>query len=125
MYCPKCKANMKELNSTNFSAMRCERCDGIWLSYDLENIKEKLTEISLIDTGNPSQGSVYNNIQNIYCPNSSCNELMTNLAFDHEKAVIDFEACPSCKGVFFDAGELHQYTDDEFIEHVKVLLADL
>ena len=124
MYCPKCRSKMKEEKSQKYSAMVCTRCQGIWISYDPDNMAEKIEDISHLDTGNPSYGSVYNSIKSIWCPEDQCNGVMEDLSHDHELARVEYEVCGCCKGLYFDAGELKQFADKDLIDQIERDLED-
>jgi Zn-finger nucleic acid-binding protein len=95
---------------------QCRGCGGLWFDA-LE--AEELVEIkgaAEIDTGDAKKGSKLNKKWEISCP--ACNVPMLPV-HDLQQPHIQLEACPACKGTFFDAGEFKDFCEETFLDRVK------
>lgn len=118
MQCPKCQADMESVTYENIEVDRCTGCKGIWFDMLEQDDLKTLEGSEWIDSGDPAVGKKMNDIGDIDCP--ACSEKMIKMV-DRRQTHIWYEACPSCYGVFFDAGE---FTDYKF-ETVMDLFRDL
>ena len=122
MKCPKCSAEFETVKYENISIDRCSGCQGLW--FDMLE-KEDLKHIEgseLIDIGNAEVGKLNNVITKIDCP--VCDVAMINMV-DKDQMHIHYEYCPSCYGVFFDAGEFRDFKEYTVIERFKQMLDTL
>ncbi len=118
MECPKCNSDMEKITYEKIQVDRCSNCKGIWFDM-LENEHLKAIEDSQsIDIGEPKVGKEYNKIDKIDCP--VCHTLMIRMV-DREQPHIRYEACTSCYGVFFDAGEFRDYKEETILDFFKDL----
>jgi Zn-finger nucleic acid-binding protein len=78
-------------------------CHGWWFD-DGELSKMRTKEAAAaLDIGDVKTGKQQNKVENYRCPRSA-GEM--NRLVDPEQTHIWFEQCDSCRGSFFDAGEL-------------------
>ena len=68
-----------------------------------------------VDTGSAVKDKRFDPIREVDCPR--CNTRMHTVTDSHQSH-IDYEACPSCEGTFFDAGEYRDLADFTLIERV-------
>ena len=116
MNCPKCSADMEKVVYSNIEVDRCTDCKGLWFDL-LEHVELKaMSGSEAIDIGDPEVGRKFNRIEDIKCP--VCTTQMIKMV-DREQHHIWYESCPSCYGVFFDAGEFTDYKEDSFIDFVR------
>jgi len=80
--------------------------------------KNYLEHSESIDIGDPKVGKEYNKIEKIDCP--VCHAEMIRMV-DREQPHIRYEACTSCYGVFFDAGEFRDYKEETILDFFKDL----
>lgn len=103
MQCPKCNTAMSSLEGLAFSANRCNGCGGVWLSDADIDVKKHRAAVNAIDTSTPADQANLNEVRAINCPN--CDIALMKMV-DSTQLNVDYEACPDCRGAFFDAGEL-------------------
>ena len=116
MQCPKCTNIMKEISNDNFSAMKCEGCSGLWFKDASHEIAKTIQGIPEIDKSDTNAAAVYNDVREIECP--ECDETMYKM-IDKDQFHIEFEACGTCDGVYFDSGEFQDYADNSLLEKAK------
>ena len=123
MECPKCNSEMEKITFEAIEVDRCTDCKGLWFDM-LEHEHLKAIENSeSIDIGDPKMGKEYDKIDKIDkidCP--ECKTQMIRMV-DNEQPHIRYEACTSCYGVFFDAGEFRDYKHETITDFFKDLLA--
>jgi Zn-finger nucleic acid-binding protein len=118
MNCPKCQADMEAVEVEGITVNRCVDCKGMWFDR-LEH--EKLKKVkggSKIDIGDKKAGREQDKIKDVQCPR--CNVKMVNMV-DPQQTHISFEACSTCGGVYFDAGEFRDfahYTVADIVRHL-------
>lgn len=95
--CPKCSSAMVKPEQLPISIRRCNECQGRWL--DLEEIKSQISDPSILWDALSTQGTV----TGLGCP--ACRDRPLSQAW-YGDSEIDW--CPTCKGIFFDPGELDQ-----------------
>jgi Zn-finger nucleic acid-binding protein len=116
MKCPKCDYEMKPNQYKGVDYDQCKNCGGLWFDA-LE--AEELVEIkgaAELDTGDPKEGARMNKKWEVKCP--ACNVPMLPV-HDVEQPHIQLEACPACKGTFFDAGEFKDFCEETFMDRIK------
>jgi Zn-finger nucleic acid-binding protein len=117
MNCPKCQAAMEKVLYQGVEVDRCTNCKGIW--FDFPKHKELKTQpgaAKAIDVGDPKVGQEMNQLGNIDCPRHQTR--MTRLA-DVKQPHIWYESCPLCYGVFFDAGEFTDYSEQTIADFFR------
>ena len=106
MECPKCNSDMEKITYEKIQVDRCTNCKGIWFDMLEHEDLKKLKGSEVIDSGDPEKGEEYDKIDRINCP--VCHTQMIRMV-DNEQPHIWYEACGSCYGVFFDAGEFTDF----------------
>ena len=117
MQCPKCSTAMSSLEGLEFSADRCNGCGGVWLSDSDIDAKDHAAAIDSIDTSIPEGQASFNELREINCPN--CDVALMKM-LDKTQLNVEYEACPDCRGAFFDAGELKDLSEFTLIERLKL-----
>jgi MFS transporter, PAT family, beta-lactamase induction signal transducer AmpG len=103
MRCPKCRSDMEQIVIDGTEVDRCSSCHGLWFDDgELEKLRTREAAAAL-DIGDVKTGKKYNAIEDYRCPR--CAGTMNRLV-DPKQTHIWFEQCDSCRGSFFDAGEL-------------------
>ena len=103
MRCPKCRSDMQQIITDDIEVDRCSTCHGLWFDDgELSKLRNKEAAAAL-DIGDVVTGKKQNEIEHYRCPR--CAGPMNRLV-DPEQTHIWFEQCDSCRGSFFDAGEL-------------------
>lgn len=107
---------MHTIEEVNFSAQKCEGCSGIWFHDSGHEVAKKLGNAKSIDDSDSHASSAYNLIRDINCP--ECNAAMIKMV-DRSQLNIEFESCPDCYGVFFDAGEFADFSELTLFERIS------
>lgn len=116
--CPKCTSKMQEVSYGGIYIDRCTKCRGLWFAM-LEHEHLKAIEGSeAIDIGSEELGKRFSEIDDIRCP--ECSSPMLKMV-DVQQSHIWYESCPSCYGVFFDAGEFRDYKEKTVIDFFRDL----
>jgi PAT family beta-lactamase induction signal transducer AmpG len=103
MRCPKCRSDLQQIMIDGTEVDRCSTCHGLWFDDgELSKLRNKDAAAAL-DIGDVTTGKEQNKIENYRCPR--CAGPMHRLV-DPEQPHIWFEQCGSCRGSFFDAGEM-------------------
>jgi len=113
MRCPKCRADMEQLEFDGTEVDRCTICKGIWFDAgEIEVMRDNRAAVA-IDIGDASTGKQKNAMDHYQCPR--CSGSMVRVV-DPQQRHIWYETCGSCNGSFLDAGEL--------LDLSKVTIAD-
>ena len=116
MKCPKCDDEMKLNQYKGVEYDQCKNCGGLWFdALEAEELVENKSAVD-IDTGDIKEGAEMNKKRAINCP--TCNVRMTRV-HDVEHPHIQLEACTTCHGTFFDAGEFKDFCEETFMDRVK------
>ncbi|MGI9201152.1 MAG: MFS transporter, partial [Woeseiaceae bacterium] len=103
MRCPKCRSDMVQVAIDGVEIDRCSTCHGLWFDEgELSQMRSKEAAV-VLDVGDVATGKQQNEIENYRCPR--CAGPMNRLV-DPQQTHIWFEQCGTCRGSFFDAGEL-------------------
>ena len=103
MRCPKCRSDMDQIMIDHTEVDRCSACHGLWFDDgELSKLRNK-EAAAVLDIGDIATGKKQNEIEHYRCPR--CAGQMNRLV-DPGQPHIWFEQCGSCRGSFFDAGEL-------------------
>jgi PAT family beta-lactamase induction signal transducer AmpG len=120
MRCPKCRSDMEQIEIDGTEIDRCSSCHGLWFDAgELSKIRSKETA-AILDIGDVSVGKKQNEIERYRCPR--CAGPMNRLV-DPDQPHIWFERCGSCRGSFFDAGELTDLVTVSVSDFFKRFLA--
>jgi uncharacterized protein len=124
MQCPKCNSAMERIEfGTDIEVMRCTGCQGLYCERPmLARMRDEWLAETVLDTGSVAVGARNNEIQDIPCP--GCRTIMVRIE-DDEQSHIVLDACPSCEGVFLDAGELTDMKTVTLMDKVRKLLSRL
>ncbi|MBI5203235.1 MAG: zf-TFIIB domain-containing protein [Elusimicrobia bacterium] len=118
--CPKCASPMQPVVHQDTEVDRCTNCQGLW--FDLlehEDLKRD-DDSENLDLGDAAKGKTMDKVQDIQCP--VCRTAMLKM-IDRDRKDIHFEACATCYGVFFDAGEFRDWKKHHAFDWLKSLLA--
>ena len=118
MECPKCNSDMEKITYEKIEVDRCTNCKGIWFDMLEHEHLKAIEDSESIDIGDPKVGKEYNSIDKIDCP--VCHTEMIRMV-DREQPHIRYEACKSCYGVFFDAGEFRDYKEETILDFFRDL----
>lgn len=114
--CPKCNGRMESVTYSDIKVERCTGCHGMFFD-SLETTKlAPVSGSDEIDKGAVSRGTQMNQQTKINCP--KCHTRMVHQR-DTDQRHIELESCPSCFGVFLDAGEFKDMKDHTLVESVK------
>lgn len=100
--CPKCGHGMDEISyGSDLLIDRCTNCQGIWFDQGEADLLKKKWMGEALDTGNPSEGKKWDEVNDIACPR--CGRQM-EVVSDPKQPHISYEVCHE-HGMFMDAGE--------------------
>ena len=103
MRCPKCRSDMEQIMIDDTEIDRCSNCHGLWFDDgELSKLRNK-EAAAILDIGDLKVGKEQNKIEHYRCPR--CAGEMNRIV-DPGQPHIWLEQCESCRGTFFDAGEL-------------------
>lgn len=116
MDCPKCNIPMNEREMRTLQGLvtydQCTNCKGFWFDTgEAEKLKDQWRP-DFIDGGDPETGKEFNKIRDVNCPR--CGKQMEKVA-DPKQRHIQLETC-SEHGVFMDAGEFRDYTNETLMD---------
>lgn len=121
MECPKCQSEIESIRHRGIRLGRCTRCRGLWLDIaDLEKLRE-MKDSESIDIGDPEQGRKWNQLVHINCP--LCKTRLTPM-IDRLQPRLWYEVCPTCYGVFFDAGEFRNGKESTVLDRFRDLFVE-
>jgi PAT family beta-lactamase induction signal transducer AmpG len=103
MRCPKCRSDMQQIVIDGMEVDRCSACHGLWFDDGELSMLRNKEAAAALDIGDVVTGKKQNQIEHYRCPR--CAGPMNRLV-DPAQTHIWFERCGSCRGSFFDAGEL-------------------
>ena len=117
MKCPKCSGEMEEKQyERRISIQRCASCGGMFCRPEiLERMKGEWRADTILDTGDPQLGKKFDKVEDIDCP--ECGTRMDKTS-DPKQPHIWLETCPSCEGIFLDAGEFTDLKHDTLWDKV-------
>ena len=103
MRCPKCRADMEQVEYEGTEVDRCTICRGIWFDVGEIDILKTKQAAAAIDTGDKKTGRESNAVDCYDCPR--CGGAMIRVV-DPVQSHIWYETCSGCNGSYLDAGEL-------------------
>ncbi len=103
MRCPKCRADMEQIEYEGTEVDRCTICNGIWFDAGEIDVMRDKQAAATIDIGDLTIGKQSNTMDRYQCPR--CSGAMVRVV-DQRQRHIWYETCSSCKGSYLDAGEL-------------------
>jgi len=109
----------KRTYGRKITVQQCSACMGLFTKPDVlaEMKTEWMSEI--LDMGDRSVGRKLNEVADIDCP--ECGTRMDKVA-DARQTHIWYESCPSCEGIFLDAGEFTDLKHDTFLDRLRDLI---
>jgi Zn-finger nucleic acid-binding protein len=113
MQCPKCDAPMETLKFHEIEIDRCTACKGLWFDMLEEKHLREMEGAQHLDAGAQPRTSELNQKRHVLCP--VCKTRMISMV-DKLRPRIEFESCPTCHGVFFDAGEFRDFKAETVME---------
>ena len=111
--CPKCAEHMSKVHYGDVMVDRCDACRGLWFDLLEHEVLAAINGSESIDDGDSDVGRHWNQLERIACP--VCRSPMIAMV-DPRQPHIWYEACTSCHGVFFDAGEFRDYKERTFLD---------
>ena len=103
MRCPKCRADMEQVEYEGTEVDRCTICHGIWFDVGEIDILKNKQAAAAIDTGDKKTGRESNAVDRYDCPR--CGGAMVRVV-DPVQSRVWYETCGECNGSYLDAGEL-------------------
>ena len=120
MRCPKCRADMEQINYEGTEIDRCTICNGIWFDAgEIEQLRNTKAAAA-IDIGDQEVGKQTNIIDDYQCPR--CSGPMKKIV-DPDQRHIWYETCRECNGSFFDSGEFKDLSELTITDFFKDLTA--
>ncbi|NNE05140.1 MAG: MFS transporter [Xanthomonadales bacterium] len=119
MRCPKCRADMEQIDYEGVEVDRCSVCNGVWFDEgEVEQLASR-DAARAIDTGSARQGKKQNKVDEYRCPRCGGGMLKKT---DQEQSHIWYETCGDCHGSFFDAGEFRDLAQVTVSDYFKRLV---
>lgn len=118
MDCPKCGSEMQTVMYGSIYVERCVGCKGLWFDMLEREHMAAIEGSEVIDTGSDELGRRFREVDNIDCP--KCSSPMIKMV-DANQPHIWYEGCPSCYGVFYDAGEFRDSKEKTVIDFFRDL----
>ncbi len=120
MKCPKCSSEMQEVMHDGVYIDRCIGCKGLWFNMLEHEHLAAIEGSESLDFGSAEVGKRFDAMEDVKCPNCSCEMLKM---VDARQPHIWYEGCPSCYGVYFDAGEFRDYKEKTVMDFFRDLFA--
>ncbi len=118
MLCPKCNAELSTVMYGGIYIERCVSCRGLWFDMLEHEHMAAIEGSEAIDIGTDELGRRFRDVDDIKCPHCRCAMLKM---VDARQPHIWYEGCPSCYGVFFDAGEFRDYKEKTVVDFFRDL----
>lgn len=105
MTCPRCNAALTECRFGATSVDGCSSCGGLWFDSDELNKLTRDPSVGLMEVERTFERAIYASPSggDMRCP--KCTQPLREFSFPHTPA-IKLNACPTCKGIWADDGEL-------------------
>lgn len=115
--CPACMGVMDRLDLGSYSVDRCPGCGGIWLDVaELDRVRAVTGAVQNIDAGRPMARGPGETRMARLCPRDRT-RLEQRRDASQPHVVVD--RCPTCLGVFLDAGELKDLARHTLAERIR------
>jgi uncharacterized protein len=118
--CPKCDAEMEDVEIHNVIIKRCTFCKGLWFDRSKHEYLKQEKDSGEIDTGDEAFGKVFNQKGDIFCPDCAAPMIKMVVA---DQPHIHYESCSKCFSAFFDAGEFKDYVEKDIVDIFKSFIA--
>ena len=119
MRCPKCRADMEQVDVEGIEVDRCTICSGIWFDAGEMDLLKNKQAAAAIDIGDAKTGKQSNAIDSYQCPR--CSGAMVKVV-DPRQTHIWYETCSACHGSYLDAGELRDMSSVTISDFFKDLI---
>ena len=120
MECPKCAAEMEDVEIYEVIIKRCTSCKGLWFDRTKHEFLRQEKDSAEIDSGDTKFGKIFNKKGDIFCPGCSAPMIKMVVA---DQPHIHYESCSRCFAAFFDAGEFKDYVEKDIFDVVKDFMA--
>lgn len=124
MQCPKCSKAFEKVTFNGVTLHRCIGCLGLWFDELVKDDLVKMEGAESIDIGAEQVDQNYNEVRDIICPACEHDQQMIPMV-DKDQFHIKYEACPSCYGLFFDAGEFSDLKEHTVVERFRQMMDTL
>lgn len=103
---------------------RCTGCNGIWFDFHEEAKLKEMWGSQQIEGSKPPPAVArrLNTLPFVSCPRCDGNIEMTRLVVNSQSHIW-YESCPSCRGIFFDAGEFADFRRYTPLDILRNMLA--
>lgn len=121
MVCPKCQSEMEKVRHGRIEVDRCTVCRGLW--FDMASLEQlrQMEGSEAIDIGSAAEGQKWNQVTRVDCPD--CGTRLVAMV-DRIQPSLWYEVCPTCYGVFFDAGEFREFKAETVLDRFRNLFAE-
>ncbi len=117
LQCPNCAGVMDRLELGQFCVDRCPSCGGIWLdASELERVKAIPGAVQRLDAGVRPKTRGSGAPQARSCPRD---RTPLEARGDAKQSHVIVDRCPSCLGVFLEAGELTDLAEHTLAERIR------
>ncbi len=108
--CPKCNHPMAQVTYGGVTVDRCTGCSGIWFDFHEEAKLKEMRGSQAIEGEKPPADLArrLNSMPYVSCPRCEGHIEMTRLVVNNQNHIW-YESCPSCRGIYFDAGEFADF----------------
>ena len=122
--CPKCHRPMVKVTFGGVTVDRCSACHGIWFDFQEDALLKEMRGSQKIEGEKPAAEILakHNAMPHVSCPRCEGFIEMTRLVVA-DQPHIWYEACPSCRGVYFDAGEFADFRLKTPLDSLKSIFA--
>ena len=120
MRCPKCRADMEQVDYEGTEIDRCTICNGIWFDAGEIDVLRDKQAAATIDVGDAGPSKQRNAMDSYQCPR--CSGAMVKVV-DPNQTHIWYETCSACHGSYLDAGELRDLSNVSISDFFKSLAA--
>jgi Zn-finger nucleic acid-binding protein len=95
---------------------RCLDCSGMWFdALEVQDLRHS-KGAGVLDTGDAQRGAQHDTIGKIKCP---VHAVPMVRMVDREQPHVWYEQCPTCYGIYLDAGEFRDLMDRTLSDMVK------
>ncbi len=116
MVCPKCQGEMSKASFSGIDVERCLDCSGLWFdALEVQDLRQ-LKGSEALDTGDAQRGAQQDAIGKIKCPVHAVTMIRM---VDREQPHVWYEQCPTCFGIYLDAGEFRDLKDRSLTDLLK------
>ncbi len=115
MICPRCNTSMETREDDGIRSSVCPQCNGTWIGgHALARLFERDRDAPHIEEALEAMLGVDYHSSRRYCPQCRSRLLKAVMIDD-----VELDYCVSCKGLYFDQGELEQVFPGAFSQSGK------